>query len=59
VLRADSSYIEAYLHLADVYEQKQDTRNTVLMLRKYAAKTPEVTAKAEIDRYIQQLENKQ
>jgi tetratricopeptide (TPR) repeat protein len=61
VLKADSTYIEAYLHLADVYEQKQDTENTILMLQKYAAKTPEATAKAEINRYIEQLKgnNKQ
>ncbi len=61
VLRADSTFIEAYLHLADVYEQKQDTENTIQMLQKYAAKTPEATAKAEINRYIEQLKgnNKQ
>jgi tetratricopeptide (TPR) repeat protein len=55
VLKADSTFIEAYLHLADVYEQKQDTDNTILMLQKYAAKTPEATAKAEINKYIEQI----
>jgi tetratricopeptide (TPR) repeat protein len=59
VLRTDSTYIEAYLHLADVYEQKQDTGNTIRMLQVYAAKTPEATARGEINRYIEQLRNKQ
>ncbi len=55
VLRADSNYIEAYLHLADVYEQQHETEKTIKMLQRYSAKTTDPTSKAEIEKYIQQL----
>jgi len=55
VLAVDSNYIEAYLHLADAYEQKSDTVKTIEMLEKYSAKTTDVTAKVEINKYIAQL----
>lgn len=55
VLAVDSNYIEAYLHLADAYEQQSDTAKTIEMLEKYCAKTTDVTAKVEIKKYIQQL----
>lgn len=55
VLRADSNYIEAYLHLADVYEQQHQPEKTIKMLQKYSAKTTDPTSKAEIEKYIQQL----
>jgi tetratricopeptide (TPR) repeat protein len=55
VLQIDSNYVEAYLHLADAYEQRGEIEQTIAMLEKYAAKTPDVTAKLEINKYIQQL----
>lgn len=55
VLRVDSNYIEAYLHLADAYEQLGETNKTIESLEKYAAKTNDPAAKVEIDKYIQQL----
>lgn len=55
VLQIDSNYIEAYLHLADAYEQKGDTKKTIEVLEKYAGKTPDVTARLEIGKYIKQL----
>lgn len=55
VLRVDSTYIEAYLHLADAYEQQGNTAKTIEVLEKYGAKTSDPTAKAEINKYIQQL----
>lgn len=55
VLVIDSNYIEAYLHLADAYEQQGNKPKTILMLEKYASKTSDVTARIEIDKYIQQL----
>ena len=58
VLAVDSSYIEAYLHLADAYEQLGETESTIKALEAYAARTPEVTARNEINKYIQQLKNK-
>ena len=46
---------EAYLHLADAYEREGNTDKTIEMLRKYSAKTNDVTAKLEIEKYIKQL----
>jgi tetratricopeptide (TPR) repeat protein len=54
-LQADSTYIEAYLHLADAYEQQGNTVKTLEMLEKYSRKTPDPNEKAEINKYIQQL----
>jgi tetratricopeptide (TPR) repeat protein len=55
VLMVDSNYIEAYLHLADAYEQQGKTVQTIQALEKYGAKTNDPTARAEINKYIQQL----
>lgn len=55
VLQIDSTYIEAYLHLADAYEQQGNTAQTINVLKKYAAKTNDVTARIEIEKYIRQL----
>lgn len=58
VLRIDSTYIAAYLHLADAYEQQENTEQTIKMLEQYVARTNDVTAKIEINKYIQQLRTK-
>jgi lipopolysaccharide biosynthesis regulator YciM len=58
VLKVDSNYIEAYLHLADAYEKQNKTNKAIEMLKKYAEKTTEPTAKIEINKYIEQLKNK-
>lgn len=55
VLAIDPNYIEAYLHLADAYEQQGNPSETINMLEAYCEKTPDVTAKLEINKYIQQL----
>jgi hypothetical protein len=55
VITIDSNYIEAYLHLADIYEQQGNTARTIECLEKYSAKTPDVTARIEINKYITQL----
>jgi tetratricopeptide (TPR) repeat protein len=55
VLKIDSNYIEAYLHLADAYEQQNNTDKTIEVLSKYSSKTSDITAKTEIDNYIKQL----
>ena len=59
VIKIDSNYIEAYLHLADAYEQQGNTPKTIEMLQKYSAKTNDVTARLEINKYIEQLKTKQ
>ncbi|MBA3682272.1 MAG: tetratricopeptide repeat protein [Bacteroidetes bacterium] len=58
VIKIDSNYIEAYLHLADAYEQQGETDKTIIMLEKYSAKTNDVTARLEINKYIEQLKQK-
>ncbi len=55
VLAIDSNYIEAYLHLADAYERKGEVQKTISVLEKYSAKTTDVTARVEINKYIEQL----
>lgn len=55
VLELDPLFIEAYLHLADAYEQQGDTEKTILMLEQYIAKSDDATAKAEVKKYIEQL----
>lgn len=55
VLEVDSNYIEAYLHLADIYEQQGNTVKTINMLEKYSAKTNDPLEKTELNKYIQQL----
>jgi len=56
VLQVDSNYIEAYLHLADAYERQGNVPETVAMLKRYASKTNDVTARLEVEKYIQQLQ---
>lgn len=58
VLTIDPLYIEAYLHLADIYEQQGDKNKTIEMLEKYAGLTEDSMAKQEIKKYIEQLKNK-
>ena len=58
VLQIDSTYIEAYLHLADAYEQKQDTEGTIKMLEQYALRSDDVTARLEVNKYIDQLKTR-
>ena len=55
VLQIDPLYIEAYLHLADAYEQKEDKTKTIEMLEKYASVTDDAMAKQEVLKYIEQL----
>lgn len=55
VLKLDPLYIEAYLHLADAYEQQGQTQKTIEMLKKYADVTEDATAKQEVLKYIEQL----
>lgn len=58
VLQLDPNYIEAYLHLADIYEQMNDVSKTIEMLEQYAAKTNDPTSKLEVEKYIKQLKLK-
>lgn len=55
VLTIDPLYIEAYLHLADAYEQQGQKNKTIEMLEKYASVTEDAMAKQEVQKYIEQL----
>ena len=55
VLEIDPLYIEAYLHLADAYEQQGQKNKTIEMLEKYASVTDDAMAKIEVQKYIEQL----
>lgn len=55
VLSIDPLYIEAYLHLADAYEQQGQKEKTIEMLEKYASLTDDAMAKQEVLKYIEQL----
>ncbi len=55
VLVIDPTYIEAYLHLADAYEQQSNKAKTIEMLDKYATVTDDAMAKQEVLKYIEQL----
>ncbi len=57
VLIIDPLYIEAYLHLADAYEQQGQKDKTIEMLEKYASVTDDAMAKQEVKKYIEQLKN--
>ena len=60
VLRIDSTYLAAWLHLADVYERQGETEQTIKMLEQYASRTNDITARLEIKKYIDQIKtNKQ
>lgn len=58
VLKIDPLYIEAYLHLADAYEQQGQDAKTIEVLQKYAQLTQDATAKQEVLKYIEQLKLK-
>ena len=55
VLKIQPDFIEAYLHLADAYEQKGDKAKAIESLKKYSGLIDDVTIKAEIDNYIKKL----
>jgi predicted Zn-dependent protease len=55
VLKIDPGYLEAYLHLADAYEQQGNKEGTIEMLEQYGAKTDDAMARLEVNKYIKQL----
>ncbi len=55
VLQIDSTAIEVYLHLADVYEKLGKPENSLKMLENYQSKTNDPMVKLEIGKYIDQL----
>ncbi|MDF2437299.1 MAG: hypothetical protein K0Q95_1675 [Bacteroidota bacterium] len=55
VLKIQPDFIEAYLHLADAYQQKGDKANTIKSLEQYKSKVDDVTIKTEVQDYINKL----
>jgi tetratricopeptide (TPR) repeat protein len=55
VLKIQPDFIEAYLHLADAYEQKGDNAKAIESLEKYKNLVDDVTIKTEIQDYINKL----
>ncbi len=55
VLKIQPDFIEAYLHLADAYQQKGDKIKAIESLKKYVALVDDVTIKTEVQDYINKL----
>ncbi len=58
VLKINPNYVQAYLHLADVYEQMGNKSKTIESLRTYVDLISDPVAKEEINKYINQLKTK-
>lgn len=57
VLKIQPDYIEAYVQLANAYEQKGDKANAIENLEKYASMVTDETIKTEVQNYINKLKN--
>ncbi len=57
VLRIKPDFIEAYLHLADAYEQKGDKAKAVETLEKYLTLVKDDAVKTEVQNYINKIKN--
>lgn len=57
VLKIQPDYIEAYVQLADAYEQKGDKAKAIENLEKYASMVNDETIKTEVQNYINKLKN--
>jgi tetratricopeptide (TPR) repeat protein len=58
VIRLDTNYVEAYLYLANAYEQSGQISKTIEMLEKAKSRTDDPMAKEEMEKYIQELKTK-
>lgn len=59
VLKIQPDFIEAYLHLADAYQQKGDKAKAIESLKKYVTLVDDVTIKTEVQDYINKLTNEE
>jgi tetratricopeptide (TPR) repeat protein len=55
VLKIQPDFIEAYLHLADAYEQKGDKAKAIENLENYKNSVDDITIKTEVQDYINKL----
>lgn len=56
-LQLDSTKIEIYAYLSEIYLQKKDTLQSLYFLRKFAARISDTTLKNSINHYISSIEN--
>ena len=57
VIRIKPDYIEAYLLLADVYQNLGDKPKTIEVLEKYVSLCPDKEARDQVRKYIEQIKN--
>lgn len=55
ILKIEPDFIEAYLHLADAYQNMGDKQGALESLKKYVNLVDDVTIKTEVQSYIDQL----
>jgi tetratricopeptide (TPR) repeat protein len=58
ILSIDPNYIEAYLYIGDVYEQKGDINNAIKNYELYVSAVKNPTIAADVTRYIEKLKQK-
>ncbi len=59
IIEVDSTYIEAYLYLADSYEKMNNTKAAIENLKKYEQKVDDVAIRAEVHSYINKLSQRE
>ncbi|MBN8702015.1 MAG: tetratricopeptide repeat protein [Bacteroidetes bacterium] len=57
VLKINAEYLEAYLYLADCYEQVGNKKEAIFALENYKNRVNDITIKNEIENYINKLKN--
>ena len=57
MLTLKPDFIEAYLHLADVYQAKGDKEKALECLQKYISLEQDANIKTEVQNYINKLNN--
>lgn len=57
VLKIQPDFIEAYLHMADAYQQQGDKAKAIESLEKYKSLVDDVSIKTEVQDYINKLKN--
>jgi tetratricopeptide (TPR) repeat protein len=58
ILKIDPNYIEAYLYIGDVYEQKGDILNAIKNYEIYASVVKNPSIAADVTKYIEKLKQK-
>lgn len=59
IIEVDSTYIQAYLYLADSYEKLNNIKAAIENLKKYEQKVDDVAIKADVQSYINKLSRRE